>query len=137
MTLTRSLPCAVVNDTYEYCMRLSPLLVYKSTAQGFWPVMSTSVSGCTPESAARFRALGWFMASALVNRSQFPFLFSRALMTQVWPSSWPRGGAFVATEFDVLAFDEIVHQVMAFPSRSAGRESVLNGRVRGRRCTTR
>ena len=68
--------------------------------------------GCTPESAGRFRALGWCMGSSLVNRAQFPFLFSRALLTQVWPSSSPRGGVFLPTEFDVIAFDEIVHQVV-------------------------
>ena len=32
---------------------------------------------------------------------------------QLWPSSMPRGGTFSPSEFDVLAFDEVVYQVWA------------------------
>ena len=63
--------------------------VYKSASEGFWPVMCTTVGGCTPETAARFRALGWCIAAALLNRLQFPFSFSRALMTQVRHGATP------------------------------------------------
>ncbi len=109
--LSAPLPFDVVEDTYEYCLRLNPLLLYRSTAEGFWPVMATSASGPTPDTLTRFRALGWLMGASLVNRTQFPFTFSRALMTQLWPSSAPRGGEFLPSEFDVVSLDEVMHQV--------------------------
>jgi hypothetical protein len=51
-------------------------------------VLCTTVGGCKPETVARFRALGWCIAAALLNRLQFPFAFCRALMTQVMAPLW-------------------------------------------------
>ncbi len=83
LTLSSPLPCPVVNDAYEYCQKLSPLLAYNGAAEGFWPIMCTTAAGCTAETAALFRALGWCMAAGLVNRVPFSIRFSRVLMTQV------------------------------------------------------
>jgi hypothetical protein len=109
--LSSPLPATVTAEAYEYCTKLSPLFVYKSTSQGYWPVTCTSASGTSAETAARYFSFGWFLAAAMINRTSFPISLCRELVVQLWPGTEPVGGSFVPTEFDLLAFDEIVHQV--------------------------
>lgn len=111
--LTAPLPVNVCNDTFEYCMPLSPMLSYKSSAEGFWLPDIADVSGKIPvETADALTAFGWLLGAGLTNRAHMGFAPARLLLSQLWPTCSPDlGVAFQPTEFDLLLHDEGLHQV--------------------------